>query len=393
MDAPETTFKIEINGKDATNDLTPYLLSITYSDNLTGKADELCIEVDNSDNRFLNDWFFTPGSIVKAWIGQMFCGQFMIDEPTESGPPHVAEFKAQSAEFNGPLRTKKSFNHHKKSLKDIVQKYANDHNLKVVGSIPDLNFTTKIQMRESDIDFLHNLAVDYGCICSVKGGNLVFDALENVWKTATAKTIYFKDVMSYHFITSLPEAVDASISASDDAFDETTHGAIVEDGAFEGVNDISNYTYLNRYRYTDPVTGKDFADLDKEQYNIATHTISITHKKAESTEEGKRLCYGELLQKKNKKHKCSLLLPGNELLVAGNSVNVLEFGKRSGYWLIEKSVHKLNKSNSYTTSIEIIHGAATTGATEPAEEFVSREFNSAGGDGSGGSPLFFEKNL
>lgn len=380
MTVPETTFKIELNGKDATKDLTPYLMSLTYKDALTGKADELHIEVDNSDNRFLNEWFFSPGMKVKAWIGQMFCGEFMVDEPTESGPPHVAGFKAQSALFSGPIRTKKSFSHHAKSLKDIVKKYADDHKLKVVGTIPDLNLNCVIQMKESDIDFLHRLAHTYGCVCSIKGGNLVFDMWENVWKVDAAKTIHWADVMSYSFTTSLPESADAAIAVYDQAYEGKTEGAVVTDGELNNVK-VDGYDILTNYKFKSNFNPSDYQPLD-EDYQVQSNIVKIVHKKAESKEEAKRIATGELLRKKNRKHTCNLTLPGNELLVSGNSINLLEFGKRSGYWLINTSTHKITKGGGYVTNIEVSHGAATTGNKAPVDKKVEPQINSNGGGGS-----------
>lgn len=389
MEVGETTFRIEINGKDAEKDLSSYIKEVTYTDNLSGKADELKVTLDNTDFRFLNDWFMSPGMTVKAWIGQMYCGQFCIDETSETAPPHDAEFRAQSAEFNSPLRTKKSFAHYKKSLKEVVQKYADDHKLKLVGTIPDLNFATMLQLRESDIDFLHRMANIYGCICSVKGDKLVFDSLENIWKRTAAKTIKFSDIKSYRFATSLPDTIDAAVSLYNDIDEGEVQGAVVEstDVPFKQER-LSDYTFLHHYKYSDEIKGAGISKF-KTDYSIPADIVGVVHKKAESKEEAHRIGLAHLMKKRNKKHTSTITMPLNELLVAGNSINIEEGGRRNGFYVIEKSVHKLIKSGGNTSAIDIIHGAANLGASVPDEPEYPSKLNS----GAAGTVERFEKNL
>ena len=363
MNAPEVNFKIELNGIDATKDLTPYLIGITYTDHLAGKADELKIELDNTDYRFLNDWYMSPGMTLKGWIGQMYCGQFTIYNVREHGPPHMAEVRAQSALFNGPIRTKNSFSYYKKSLSDIVKKYANDHGLTIVGSIPDLNLTTIIQSRQSDIDFLHDLAGKFGCICSLKGKNLVFDSIENIWKKGAAKSLELSDEMSYDFVTSLPETADATAALHYDEYTEEIVGSILTPQDKKAYNPkfLQKYTSLptKQYDSNPSVHGQNYTNFDLD-YDGKANNVRVIYKKAESVEESNRIAVGDLAHKKNKKHTCNIHLPGDELLVSGSAINILGVGKRSGYWLIEKSVHHITKKSEYTTTIDIIHGAATT---------------------------------
>ena len=387
MTVPEPYFKLTLNGKDATKDLSPFVMSITYTDNLTGTADELTVTLDNSDKRFLNEWYMSPGMIVQFWIGQLNCGTFTIDNPSESCPPHTVEFRAQSAEFAGPIRSPNSFSHYKKTLANIVGKYAKDYGWKVVGNTPNLTLNTIVQMRISDIDFLHNLAKTYGCVCSLKGKNLVFDSIENIWNRAASRTIHFADVMTYHFETSLPETADASVSNYYDPYTDTVIGAILTPQDKKAFNPqfIQKYTGLptKEYNSNPSVQGQNYTNWDQD-YDGKSNNIRVIYKKAENPEEATRLALGELATKKNKKHLCNMTVPGNELLVAGNAINVLEFGKRSGYWLINRSMHKITKHGGWTTNIDLIHGAATTGAKAPPPVVYVRPINAYSPDTTGG---------
>lgn len=391
MNAPEINFKITINGKDATKDLTPYILEFTYEDNTGENADELKIVLDNSDLRFSNAWFMKPGMTVKAWLGQMYCGQFSIDVNYESGPPDIAGFSAQSAEFNTPIRVSRSFTHYKKSLKDIVNKYAKDHKLTLVGTVPDLNLTTVTQFKQSDIHFLHALAAKYGCTCAVKGDKLIFDAIDANWKRDVVKTITKKDCLQYYFASVLSESTDSAGVAHYEPHQDTIHTSVFVGGHADsgddggGTDHSYNETFRranaesHKYKYPD---GSDYTAMDTD-YDTANNMASYKYEKAESEEEAKLIALGDLLKKRKKKHTCRLTLPGDELLVAGNSTKLKEFGKRSGYWTIEKSLHKLDKAATYKTTIEIFHGAATTEEKVPSDKKVDKPIYVGGHADSG----------
>lgn len=365
MNVPNINFRVTINGHDATRDLSPYLERLRYKDNRVGKADELELVVDNSDFRFSNKWFFSPGMLVKAWIEDMYCGEFSIDEPYESGPPDIAGFKAQSALFSGPLRTKTSFTHSKKTLRQIVEHYAKAHSLKVVGSIPDINLQTVIQHRQSDIDFLHRLADLYGCTCAIKGKNLVFDTIENMWKSEAKIKIVRKDVKSYRFYTSLADTSDAAISVYHDIKQEKVNGSVAIDAGLSGLKSVENkYNIQQQARIAMINNTPDYPELDSD-YMVKTNVVSVVHKTAESAEEAALLAKGELLKKRRGRFKGTLTLPGNQYLIAGNSTNLQEWGKRSGLWVIESSEHEINKKGGYETTIEVTQGSATGGAKVP----------------------------
>lgn len=390
-EVPGIYFKITINGKDATRDLTPFIMSLTYTDNLNGIADELQFELDNTDFRFLNDWYITTGMIVKLWIGEMNCGQFTVDNPVQSGPPHVSNIRAQSAGFKSPFRTKRSFAHYKKGLDDIVGKYATDYNLRVVGNIPKLTLTTTIQSRETDIHFLHRLARTYGCICAVKGDTLVFDALENVWKRNAAKTLRFSDIKNYHFETTMPETADAGLAIYSDPATEEVNGSVVSSS--ETINGklpdyIQQYNNIPLKSYGNAIPpGTKYTTYDSD-YDTPSQITKVNYKKAESNAEAQRIAMGDMLSGQMKKHTCVIAVPGNELLVAGNAVDILEFGKRSGYWLIEKSIHKIvpGSKGGYDTTIYSIHGAASaTGPFVPPVQTVDSGLNSGAPQTSPGS--------
>jgi len=50
------SFILVYEGVDISQNINDLVISITYTDNLTGTADEVSIELDNRDFRFWKDW-------------------------------------------------------------------------------------------------------------------------------------------------------------------------------------------------------------------------------------------------------------------------------------------------------------------------------------------------
>lgn len=133
----EPRYKIEINGKDATTDLTPYVESLAYTDRVAGQSDEAEFTVNNADGRFTGanpaqDWTFSKGDKVDISMGYgddlTPCGTFTVDQvEAQYSPAATVTVRALAAGVNSPLRTRKTVAHEGKSLKSIAKSIADDH--------------------------------------------------------------------------------------------------------------------------------------------------------------------------------------------------------------------------------------------------------------------------
>ena len=68
MDARRTAVSITYNKKKVTRALSPYIESVNYKDAASGKSDELSIELNNQDLRFINNWKPIKGSTISSKI-------------------------------------------------------------------------------------------------------------------------------------------------------------------------------------------------------------------------------------------------------------------------------------------------------------------------------------
>ena len=65
---PVPAFELSYNGRAITQDIAPYVMSATYTDHLTGEADSLDIELEDTDGRWLDRWYPEKGASLRSLI-------------------------------------------------------------------------------------------------------------------------------------------------------------------------------------------------------------------------------------------------------------------------------------------------------------------------------------
>ena len=62
-------FTLSYENKDITGDIAPYLISFVYTDYLEGQSDELQVEFEDVDGRWLRGWYPEQGDALAlpAW--------------------------------------------------------------------------------------------------------------------------------------------------------------------------------------------------------------------------------------------------------------------------------------------------------------------------------------
>ncbi len=113
MKVRRTRVYIKIEGKDITKTLGNYLTGFSYTDNEEEAADDLQINLEDREGRWLSDWLSKAGKGLKveAKILQeeggksrpLPCGIFEIDNISSSGPPDKVTLKAISLPTSGSL--------------------------------------------------------------------------------------------------------------------------------------------------------------------------------------------------------------------------------------------------------------------------------------------------
>ena len=320
-----TFFFVIYQGVNITADMSPDILSITYTDNEDGQADDISIRIKDETKKWMGDWSPELGdkfSVKLMPLNQMElnCGLVEVDEISASGPPTVFDIKGCSVPIKSEIRrVLKNHSWEKITLNDIAKQMASNAGLELLYSVAENPYYERSdQNEESDLSFLHKLAEDEGYSVKVTDSQLViFDQYD----------FEQKDPIGTY------TAGDSLIKSF--SFNKQSHDLYK---SCTCRYHIPKHRKLIQYTYTDP-------DID-EGINLKIR------KRVANVNEAKRKARAALRQKN--KHQCtgSLSLVGNTALQAGATINIAGFGKYDGKYIITKSVHS-HSTSGYTTGIDI----------------------------------------
>ncbi|EPJ0398208.1 phage late control D family protein [Providencia rettgeri] len=154
------------------------LMSLTMTDNRGFEADQLDIELDDSDGQLALPKRGETLSLHLGWKNEplIYKGTFTVDEVEHSGVPDKLTIRGRSADFRDTLNVKREQSYHQKTLGDIVRTLAERNKLKAVidEKLDKIKLIHIDQTNESDGSFLTRVAKSEGAIVAVKNGNLLF---------------------------------------------------------------------------------------------------------------------------------------------------------------------------------------------------------------------------
>lgn len=361
-DARRVALSVTIGGHDATSFLEPYLLSFTYADNATGKADSLQIELQDRDGRWngagglcpprhgglyggrstpeeLVAWAPGKGTVVTAslrclnWFGPgqhagLNCGAFKVDEVEFSGVPDKISLKAVSASLNGNLReTAKTKAWEGYNLQGVAAEVAAKHGLTLLYDAPEHSFARQDQREESDLAFLTRLATARGVNLKVHDGKLALYGA--------------KEADGRKGALAIPKT-GSQFSPKSYSFKEKSQGT-----AFTGCE----------VNYRDPNTQQVYSyAFDAQGKRVQTaasdaQKVWAVNQRVESEADARKLAQNALRGKNGGECTGNLEIMGHPGLVAGVTLALTGFGAFSGSYFVNKAEHKIG--SGYTTSAEL----------------------------------------
>lgn len=188
-----TKLAVSWETKAIARDLGPYLLGLTYTDNLTGAGDDLSIDVEDRDGLWSGDWRPTFGDkavarieTTEGWFGEnpttsVRLGTFAHDKITLKGPPLIATLKCISAALSSGLRRRKRTHAWRGvTLKQIAQDIADRASLQLeFDGDPGGAFKSAVQNDKSDWEFLEELTKEVGRTLKITEGKIaIYDELK-----------------------------------------------------------------------------------------------------------------------------------------------------------------------------------------------------------------------
>lgn len=327
---------IKYNGAvDLSQDVSPDLISFTYTDNAAGVKDDVRLSLRDTARKWGGDWLPVKGDALECSIefcgGRLDCGSFVIDSMTASAPPHVVEISASSA----PRRTSKTGskgsaptggaineprfrNFERSNLYELARKIANEAGLKlkyVPESRPEFAHST--QDNETGYTFIKRLAEARGFGVKATPEQLIIMEHKSVDAPPPAQIVDIdeREVISWSMATEAAQAV----------------GAVV----------VSFYDPQKRKTYTHKE-----ADPDVEGGPVLRLNVQ-----AGSIDEARKLAAARLRQRNAKSAGGSLTFAGRVDLVAGIVLNLHGFGAFDGQYKVVRASHTLGAG--YVTAVEV----------------------------------------
>lgn len=193
------------NGHDVTEDFSPYLLDVTYTDFEKDQSDELDIRLKDNDGKFRDTWSPRKGDKLTcnmyAENGVLWCGAFTIDEVEYSGDESgdICTMRALAATINKSVRTRFTRGYSGKTLVDIAREIGARHGFEVIGSAGFVYVDTITQAGETDLSFLNRVASMYGYTFKITDNKLTFMPVENLENSDILLTFNKSNIKSYSF--------------------------------------------------------------------------------------------------------------------------------------------------------------------------------------------------
>lgn len=171
-------FSLSLQEKDITQNIRKRLISLSLTDNRGFEADQLDIELDDSDGLMVMPQRNAVLALSLGWKGAALTpkGLFTVDEVEHHGSPDTLTIRARSADFRGSLNTRRDESYHDTTLSHIVQKVAARNALKatLAAGLSTIKVSHIDQTQETDAAFLTRLASLNGAVAVVKNGSLLF---------------------------------------------------------------------------------------------------------------------------------------------------------------------------------------------------------------------------
>lgn len=343
---------VTYNGKDISESLAQYVLSFSYTDNLTGQVDDISITLEDRAELWEADWMPERGATLDITIctynwsdlyseeQDLQLGKFEIDELEVSSAPNVVTIKAVAISISDDSTLRSTLRSH--TWENIsVQKAANDiawqNGMKLQWYCDDNPNIDKLEQNdESDLDVLQKICDDAGFALKVTTDTIIIFDVEKFEKEDVYAEYYHPGTTILNIVEnqSKPVQTDALLNYSFKA----------------KIRDVYKKCHVKYAKDKDKsVIESTFVAPDKKEKEGATLEV---HQQVSSQAEADRLAKKKLREKNCEEFTGSFSSDGNMGLCAGETIEMLGFGNFSGKYIITQTKHDIS-SSGFTSSVEI----------------------------------------
>lgn len=372
---------VTYNGVDISEDVSSHIVAFSFIERAKhGESDELNITFQNVPQLWSNGWFPERGAtltaklLVENWYqpGDSFtldCGQFEIDDLTDSGPPSLFAIGALSvgvtSKIRGDIQTRAWENIR---LSEIVQQIAQKHGFTVYfDSDYDPIFDRFDQKKQSDLAFILKIAEYAGLQVRLSHGKLIVyqDSLYDKQPIALTLQKNYDGVSFYQFRAS---SSDVYTACQVKYLDTKSQKLLTYQYTPEGRSGTIERESVTSSGATsavkiDPVTqmvipAKTTQKAQKQEDDgiplPAVGKVLNVHRRCGSLAEAETLAKSMLRNQNRRELTGSLSLMGNLALRAGMVTAVRDFGRwDAASYVIDEVSHSWSKSEGLRTEVSL----------------------------------------
>ncbi|MDD3466031.1 MAG: contractile injection system protein, VgrG/Pvc8 family [Campylobacterales bacterium] len=335
-------FFVSYDNKDITAHISPFVISVSYTDNLEGKADEISIDIEDTFHNWKQGWYPVKGDKLSLKMGYederlVNCGTFEIDEIEFNGAPDVVTIRAISASVTKALRQNNTKAYENKSLKQIAAEIAAKHELKLVGEIKDIKLKRITQNGERDLSFLRRIAEEYGYIFKIADDKLIFFEVETLRGYDVTATIDRKQMSRFRFLDKTSNTYKACEISYFDARAKKLITVTVKAKATE-----------TKQRAAKGSTVKVSTNEGQPKEDTLKLTIRCENKQ-QAIAKARAALNG-----KNKFIEADIDIFGEPRICAGINFDVTGLYRLNGKYQAESVVHTITRQSGYASSIKAV---------------------------------------
>ena len=188
------------NKVDISDEIAHSISSLNYTDNSKNAIDDLEIELENLDYRWLKEWYPDENAQLLVGIHEeletetnfLDLGTFYVDEPTFEDQKLTLKCLALPLDQN--IRDQKnSVAWEKITLKELVMQIANKHEMNAELYAENVFFERLDQNKETDLAFINRVVKEIGLNMKVSDDKIIIFDDEEMEKNDTIEVFNIKD--------------------------------------------------------------------------------------------------------------------------------------------------------------------------------------------------------
>lgn len=188
------------NKVDISDEIAHSISSLNYTDNSKNAIDDLEIELENLDYRWLKEWYPDENAQLLVGIHEelenetnfLDLGTFYVDEPTFED--HKLTLKCLALPLDQNIRDQKnSVAWENITLKELVTQIANKHEMNAEIYAENVFFERLDQNQETDLAFINRVVKEIGLNMKVSDDKIIIFDDEEMEKNDTIEIFNIKD--------------------------------------------------------------------------------------------------------------------------------------------------------------------------------------------------------